>query len=227
MPPAPDSNVPSLRSELAQLLAAPGTGQPADRPDLHPDPDDLVVAVAAGLRALHQLPVEHGAGHLGAADITEWCRSAVAAGSVDTEQLPEPYRRYNPNQLLDMVIESAEATTTGTATTTGVAKTAGVAAADPELVVCHGRPTLDRLLIGNGEFLGFTDFDLVAVADRHLDLAVVHRSVQAVFGPEAVFRFYDAYGRDPHVARLEHYILVTHLLGLVGPDPGPQHLDDT
>ncbi|MEM9656080.1 MAG: phosphotransferase [Actinomycetota bacterium] len=189
--------------ELAVPLAEPGSGIAADRPDLHPDPDDLVAAVGAGMQALHgtaveRFPVDEAGAPVpsGWPVIAERCRAAVAAGLVDPGRLPEPYRRYTAAELLDLLLDGRPDS-----------------GDQPELVVCHGRPTLDRLLVHNGRFVGFTDSANALLSDRHLDLAIVHQSVQQVFGPEAVFRFYASYGRDPNVATLEHYVLVSHLLG--------------
>jgi aminoglycoside phosphotransferase len=58
-------------------------------------------------------------------------------------------------------------------------------------------------------------FGSLIVADRHLDLAIAHLSVGAVLGQEAVFGFYDAYGRDPDLIRLDRAVLVAHVLGAV------------
>ncbi len=173
------------------------SGHPADRPDLHADPDDLVVAVGAGLRQLHALSAtdapaaaERGSGWDA---IAESCRTAVAAPGFHVAALPAPYDRYDGPTLLAMMLDGRPGA--------------------EEAVCCHGRPTLRRFMVDGGRFTGFQGLADVVVADRHLDLAVIHQSVHHELGPEAVFRFYQAYGADPDLVRLDHYVLVSHLLG--------------
>lgn len=181
-------------------------GERADRPERHADPDDLVCAVGAGLRSLHDLPVGELARHEGASPGSGWdavaerCRAAVAGGRVDRSRLPAPYDRYPPDRLLELFLD-------------------GRPAIDDD-VLCHGRATMEAFLVDHGRFSGFARLDVALVADRHLDLATAHRSAQAVFGPEAVFRLYDAYGADPDLVRLDHYVLAGHLLGS-GATSGP------
>ncbi len=175
-------------------------GQPADRPDLHADPDDLVVAVANGLRQLHELSgderrdVGQHAATGGWEAFVDRCRAAVGDERFDPSLLPAPYDRYDGDQLLAMVVDGRPAT--------------------EEPVLCHGRPVLAEFMVDGGSFSGFRSLDLMVVADRHLDLAIIHQSVHLALGPEAVFRFYEAYGSDPDIVRLDHYILICHLLGL-------------
>ncbi len=197
--------VPTVTAESdGVLVTSPPSGTPADQPDQHPDPDDLIVAVGVGLRALHELavspflvddhdqPVASGWGA-----VADRCRAAVANGSVNTAELPEPYRRYTAAQLLEMCLDGSPASVGDEA----------------DMVLCHGRPALAEFLATNGSFTGFASLSDVLVADRHYDLAVLHQSAQQVLGPEAVFRLYESYGQDPNLAKLEHYVLVSHLLG--------------
>ena len=184
-------------------------GYPADRPDLHADPDDLVVAVADGLRRLHSLSSAPAGLDDGSSDgphgwsyLAERCRNAVADSGFDAALLPPPYDRYDGSQLLAMMTEGRPAT--------------------EELVLCHGQPTLDQFLVDGGSFTGFRQLDNMIVADRHLDLAIIHQSVHHELGPEAVFRFYEAYGADPDIVRLDHYILLCHLLGRSGTEPAAE-----
>jgi len=206
-----DSNPSGHRSLAHRLLAhladvasfdvtpgseVPPTALTAAQPDRHHQVIGVRVAVGTGLRALHDLPLPGDPGMtIGWAAVADRCRAAVAAAEPAAHRLPEPYGRYPMDQLLTMFIDGRPADP------------------DADLVVCHGQPTLDRFLVEGGRFQGLTGFDSVIVANRHLDLAVIHQSVQAVLGPEAVFRLYAAYGQDPNVALLEHHILASHLLG--------------
>ncbi len=202
--------------EVAPIVADSGswlvtgrpTGVPADRPDHHADPDDLVVALGAGLRALHEIPAEQFAEVLGGEvlggerargwpAVADRCRQAVEEGRVDQARLPHPYDRYSPDRLLALWLD-------------GGPSAERRSAEGP--VLCHGTPGAERFIIDGGRFSGFDRMEAPLIADRHLDLAIAHQSVQHHFGPEGVFRLYDAYGRDPDVVLLDHYILACHLL---------------
>jgi aminoglycoside phosphotransferase len=66
----------------------------------------------------------------------------------------------------------------------------------------------------NGEVAGIRgEFGLVG--DRHLDLAVIQHSIHRTLGAEAVFGFYEAYGSDPNIVALDHYVLTGLLLGWI------------
>ncbi len=187
--------------EIDVVLSDPsGGGAPASAPEKHAEPGRLAPVVGQGLRRLHDLDppslVEHGAGWT---DLADECRRRADADLIDPSALPTPYDRYRAEQLLSLLAETRPANE------------------DP--VRCHGAATLDRFLIVDGEFAGFTDLtekadlDRLPIVDRHLDLAVVHLDVHRILGPEAVFALYDGYGRDPDLAALDHYVLMAHLLG--------------
>ncbi len=178
-------------------------GLAADRPDRHPEPGNLARLIGQGLAALHALPValldgdaRTGSGGDPWAPIVERCRRSVGAGLVDAATLPAPYDRYQPDRLLEMMIDGGA--------------TAGRPSEAPTL--CHGAPEAARFLIDGDRFVGFDAIEAPLVADRHLDLAVAHLSVADALGAEAVYGFYDGYGTDPDLARLDRAILARHLL---------------
>lgn len=193
--------VPAVVADFDGWMATTSVGGGrADQPDRHPDPDDLVVAVGNGLRELHQLDPEKVFGRdrgNGWSVVAARATLAVERGLVDPLTLPPPYNRYGADQLLAMMLD-------------GRPDPGGDAA---HHVVCHGRPTMDCFHVEGGRFNGLARFETAIAADRHLDLAVIHQSVQETLGPEAVFRFYEAYALDPVLPRLEHYILAGHLTG--------------
>lgn len=204
--PFPVPQVLAVCGRWAALRLPPG--RPAHRPENHGDPDDLVVAIGSGLRSLHELPLTVVRGDVATAGgcvarspaegweaVAARCRLMVESGAVERDRLPAPYDRYGPARLLSMLIDGRPET--------------------EEPVCCHGFPVAERILVDGGRFAGFERYDTTLVADRHLDLAVAHLSVQHHLGPEAVFRFYDSYGADPDLVRLDHYVLAAHLLGAV------------
>ncbi len=185
------------------LVTTGPDGLSAGSPDHHPDPDDLVAAVGRGLRLLHDLdrsilPAPWSQTDTDTADGRGWqavadrCREMVEAGLVDSARLPPPYSRYGPDQLLAMLLDGRPA--------------------DEELVLCHGAAAMSRFVVDNGTFRGFDVLDSALVADPHLDLAALHLDLQRLMGPESVFRFYEAYGADPKLVNLDHYLLANHLL---------------
>lgn len=184
------------------LVTEVPAGLAADRPDRHPEPGNLARLVGEGLAALHACPVSllGEAGSPGETDswapIVERCRRSVEAGRVDAAALPAPYDRYPPDQLLAMLVDG------------------GAAASRPAdaPTLCHGAPEAARFLIDGDRFVGFDAIDDPVAADRHLDLAVAHLSVADALGAEAVYAFYDGYGTDPDLARLDRAILARHLL---------------
>jgi aminoglycoside phosphotransferase len=193
--------VPTVRgADGPWLVTERPPGIPVDQPERHPDPGALAGLVGVGLRALHGLspsladrcpPPSASAAWDG---VVERCRRSVAAGRVDASTLPPPYDRYSPERLLELLVEGRPAT-------------------DEAPVLCHGGPGLDRCLVDGERFAGFDGLEAVVIADRHLDLAVVHLEVAATLGAEAVVGLHEGYGTDPDLVRLEHYVLAVHLLG--------------
>lgn len=198
---------PTVIGQVGRWLVVTGPeGTGADKPELHPDPDDLITAVGAGMRLLHRLPTDALISQQprpddeGRAAVAELCRRSVADGAVDPARLPAPYGRYSPDELIRLLVDGAPPRW--------------------EPVLCHGFATARRFIVDGGRFVGFDRIEAPLIADRHFDLAVIHQSVQHHFGPEAVFRFYEAYGSDPDIVRLEHHVLASHLLGR-SPDAAP------
>jgi aminoglycoside phosphotransferase len=123
----------------------------------------------------------------------------VAEGLLRPELLPHPYQRYSVDELIKLVGEGANVATDR---------------AEDEPVPVHGDPRLAHLVVDDGD--GFRVVDGLAGAglgDRHLDLAIAQQSVHHHLGAEAVMAFYHGYGRDPDLVLLDHYILMSLLLG--------------
>jgi aminoglycoside phosphotransferase len=167
-------------------------GLPAHRAELHPDTGVLVAAVARALRALHELAVDDCPFDAGWARLDAEVAATLAAGRLDPATLDPPFSRYEAGRLVELW-------------------RAGRPAGEDAPVVVHGDASLPNLLVDGDTCTGFVDVGRLGVGDRHLDLAVVHQSIQRNLGPQAVFAFYDAYGTDPDLVRLEHYRLGTLL----------------
>lgn len=182
----------SFDEAFAWLVSDRLPGSPAHRPDLHGDVGSLANAAGRTLASLHALPFPDHDLPKGWSALREDLTRSVRAGAVEDAILPEPYNRYTASELLAMWTESPPLF--------------------DDLVLCHGDPSLPNFLVEQGRLTGLVDLGGMRIADRHLDLAIAHRSVQRNLGPEAVYVFYEAYGTDPDVLRLDHYLLGSLLL---------------
>ena len=116
---------------------------------------------------------------------------------IDPASLPEPYDRYEADRLVEIWSDGALPESY-----------------ESNSVVLAGSLTIDRMFLTDGELTGLSgDFGLVG--DRHLDLAVVQHSIHRQLGAEAVFGLYEAYGSDPNIVVLDHYVLAGLLLGWI------------
>ncbi|MBT8240900.1 MAG: hypothetical protein KJN63_06700 [Acidimicrobiia bacterium] len=175
-------------------LGPPLTGDPADRPDLHGDLPGLPAALGRGLATIHRSVVPPG---LQPADLGELIRTRLDRGAVTPADMPDPYSRYDPEQLIEIWSQGEER---------------GAGSGAPVCLV--GGLTIDRLLIHSGEVAGVRGaFGLIG--DRHLDLAVIQTSIHHTLGAEAVFGFYEAYGSDPNIVLLDQHVLSGMLLGWI------------
>ncbi len=177
--------------DWAWLVSERLPGVPAHRPDLHGDVGSLAELAGTALRALHALPIDAAPASIerGWKALAAVAEAAVAQG---LGVIDEAYQRYTGDELLSIWC-------------------AGRPAAE-DLVVCHGDPALPNLMAHQGAFTGFVDLGSVRIADRHLDLAHAHVSIHRNLGPEAVYVFYEAYGTDPDLLRLDHYLLAKQLM---------------
>jgi aminoglycoside phosphotransferase len=179
----------------AHLLTTPVPGTPATDPDNHQDPDALILALAAGLRRVHDLPVAGIGGPRGVDPRVERARARVQRGLVDRRDFEPAYARFTPERLVELLED---------------ARPSG----PEDLVVVHGDPSLANLLLGPSEggelaILGYVDVDRAGVADRYLDLAIIARSLASNLSPEALGPFFHAYGIEaPDLLKVDFYVLL-------------------
>lgn len=178
-------------ADAAWLVSHRLAGVPAHRPDLHGDVGSLAEVAGAALRELHSVPLDVVPAEVarGWDAIDGLAEATVAAG---VGEVDEPYQRYTGQELLDLLRQGRPDV--------------------EDLVVCHGDPALPNVVANQGVFSGWVDLGGVRVADRHFDLAHAHHSIHRNLGPEAVYVFYDAYGQDPDLLRLDHYLLAKQIL---------------
>ncbi len=198
------------------LVTTAPVGHPATEPERQPRPDEVPSIIGAALRRLHDLdPTTVLEGSGGAERISRSSDSLLAAisagladATIDPSALPDPYRRYGAADLAAMVAEGAERSA-------AAARRAG----DDAPVMSHGHPVVGNWFLQGGATAAVTGLHQAGQADRHLDLAIVYRSLTDHFGAEAVFGFVDAYGIDPDLIRLDHHLLV----GLLADQLHPPH----
>ncbi len=188
-------NPTSTLAWIYKTLGLSGEGHPANRPDLHGDLPRLAVIMGEALAQLHSIDVEGAPLPTGWDAIRDSITERLARSAIDPADLGKPYDLYEAERLVELWQESKPSS--------------------QDLVVCCGRPTLDDVLIKKSALAGFVNADYAIVADRHLDLAVAQQSIHAELGSEAVFGFYEGYGLDASIVKLDHYILASRLLGIV------------
>jgi len=186
--------VPEVRDSFAEddfnwllMTAMPGT----DLSQLTASPNQLRIALASGLRALHELdpldcPFDHRLNvHLadGAANL--------AAGRVDETDFDESRDGWTGRQVLDWLLEHRPTS--------------------EDLVVTHGDASLPNMMSRDGAFAGVIDCGRLGVSDRWQDLALACRSLIYNCGREHVAPFLAAYGAEWDETRYRYYCTLDEL----------------
>lgn len=180
---------------LHSQLSVTGIGDPANRPDLHGDLPRLGVIAGEMLAQVHGLDPTDSPLLSGWEHINEAIQERLETGLIDPDKLGKPYEMYKVQKLVQLWRQGRPN--------------------DEDLVVCCGQATLDNFLISNSKLAGLVSGENAIVADRHLDLAVIQQSIHVELGSEAVFAFYEGYGVDARILKLDHYVLASRLLGIV------------
>lgn len=174
------------------LVTSRLAGEPADRFEALGDIQGLVELLGRSLRALHDLDTDGFPFAAGWEAVRADVERRRDRGDIDPTTLPEPYCRYDADRLVELWSE-------------------GRPTASEDLVVCHGAPTMTNFIVDGPNLSGLANVDDLRLADRHLDLAVIHRSLHETLGGESPLIFFDAYGLDPGLVQLDHYVLADML----------------
>lgn len=176
-------------------LGLSGEGDPANHHDQHGELPRLSIIMGQGLARLHGIDIRSAPLATGWNKLDAVIQGRLEGGLIDPSILGKPYDLYAADRLVELWRSGRPA--------------------EEDLVICCGEPTLENLLIADSQLSGFLSAANAVIADRHLDLAVAQQSVHAELGSEAVFSFYEGYGLDANIVKLDHYVLATRLLGIV------------
>ncbi|UJW86205.1 APH(3') family aminoglycoside O-phosphotransferase [Devosia sp. SL43] len=169
------------------MSALPGS----DLSQLSDRPDDLILALASGLRALHDLdiatcPFDHALDAKLAAGAAN-----VAAGLVDETDFDDAFDGWTATAVLDWLLAHRPAA--------------------EDLVVCHGDASLPNLMADGANLTGIIDCGRLGVADRWQDLAIACRSIIWNCGQEHVAPFLAIYGAAWDEDRYRYYCALDEL----------------
>ena len=124
----------------------------------------------------------------------QWAERRIRCGAVDPNEFPPALAGYRPERVLELAAVSIP---------TEVAEAP---------VLCHGRPQLSHLLVGEGGG-GPVGLGQLGLGDRYLDLAQLLAAVATRFGHEAMVPVLEGYGLDKlDRPRLDGYGLLALLL---------------
>ncbi len=152
------------------------------------EPERLVRLVAAALRRLHDLdpaacPFDHRLERR-----LDTVRQRVEAGLVDEADFDDDHRGRSATELYRLLLDRRPAV--------------------EDLVVAHGDACLPNLLAEGRRFSGFIDCGRLGVADRHQDLALAARDIEAELGAAWAEAFLVEYGGDIDGERLAYFRLL-------------------
>ncbi|MBZ0267231.1 aminoglycoside 3'-phosphotransferase [bacterium] len=155
-------------------------------------PEELVPALAAGLRAFHAAPIRDCPFRFDLEVALPHVRARVANGLVEPERHLHPeYAHLSPEAMLRELEAHRPAT--------------------EDLVLCHGDYCLPNVLLEGGRVASFLDLGELGVADRWWDLAAATWSVTWNLGPGWEDAFLRAYGVERDAARLSCFRMLYDL----------------
>ena len=168
-------------SPMPGLDAATLTG---DRPT-----EDLVRLLAAGLRAIHAVPIEECPFDMSLDRTIEEAGRNVVRGLVDEADFDDERRGRSAEEMFEELLARKPA--------------------EEDLVFAHGDYCLPNVMIDGEEVAGFVDWGRAGIADRYKDIALVVRSLEYNTGKDLRTMFLDAYGlSSPDADRIEYYKLL-------------------
>jgi aminoglycoside phosphotransferase len=173
----------------AVVLSLPA-GTPAVMPEHRAHPARTVEYLAQALRFVHEVPVDSCPFNMRVELRMRSIRRRVNAGQYESSSFPEPYSRYAPQRLFEILTET-------------------LSPDDDDLVFTHGGFGMDVALLDLTGVSGIIDWERAGVADRYVDLAWAVRSIADTVGPELIPHFFECYGLEhPNPRKLDFYALL-------------------
>ncbi len=175
------------RKEYLLLTALPGR-HVADLSAAEPN-EKIVQLLAAGLRAIHAIPIHDCPFDMTLDREIERARYNVVNGLVDEADFAGTRLDRSAAELFEKLQSKKPA--------------------DEDLVFTHGDYCLPNVMVDRGEVSGFVDWGRGGVADRYKDIALVLRSLKRNTGEDLARAFFEAYGLSSYDAdKLAYYKLL-------------------
>ena len=177
----------SEQSEYLLLTALQGRDAASltgDEPD-----ENIVGLLAAGLRMVHEVPVDECPFNMMLDREIEKARYNVVNGLVDEVDFDDIRMGRTAAEVFGDLLRKRPT--------------------EEDLVFTHGDYCLPNVMIGGEEVAGFVDWGRAGVADRYKDISLVVRSLKLNTGEDLSTRFFEAYGiTDPDAEKVEYYMLL-------------------
>ena len=175
------------RNEFLLLTPLPGR-HVADLSAEEPD-EKIVQLLAAGLRAIHAIPIHDCPFDMTLDREIERARYNVVNGLVDEDDFDDTRHGRSAAELFEELQSKRPA--------------------DEDLVFTHGDYCLPNVMVDRGEVSGVVDWGRAGVADRYKDIALVVRSLERNTGEDLALPFIEAYGlSSPDAGKIEYYKLL-------------------
>lgn len=181
-----------VEKNIEWLLTAALPGRDATWDEFKSDKRKLVGILGRGLRKFHTAPPTKCPFDYTNQTALEQVRTRVASGLVDPDaDFHSEHRHLTPQAAVNELER--------------------LRPKSEDLVVCHGDYCLPNVLIEGDGAVGFLDLGQLGVADRWWDIAVGSWSVTWNLGPGLEDYFYESYGVEPDLPRIDFYRLLYDL----------------
>lgn len=148
----------------------------------------LIEQLSAGLRTIHELPIDRCPFDATTHTKIELARERVVNGLVDESDFDESRLGRTAVDLFDELLDAV--------------------ADGEELVFTHGDYCLPNIVLQDWKISGFIDWGRAGVADRYQDIALMARSIESNFGSEWVSVLFEACSIEPDHAKVRFYTLL-------------------
>lgn len=151
--------------------------------------EKIVQLLAAGLRAIHAIPIRDCPFDMTLDQEIERARDNVVNGLVDEADFAGTRLGRSAAELFEELLSKRPA--------------------DEDLVFTHGDYCLPNVMVDRGGISGFVDWGRAGVADRYKDIALVVRSLERNSGEDLALAFFETYGLSGYDAeKIEYYKLL-------------------